>query len=95
MEFEWDEEKSDACYVGRGFDFAYIVAAFFDNNRLIRHDKRSDYGEERYQLLGKIDGRLFFVAYTHRKHAIRIISARKANSREIRDYENENNSSEY
>ena len=67
---------------------------FFNNSRLIRHDKRWDYGEERYQLLGKIDGRLFFVAYTHRKKAIRIISARKANSREIRDYENENNSFE-
>ena len=94
MEFEWDEDKSDACYAERGFDFAYIVAAFFDNSRLIRHDKRWDYGEERYQLLGKIDGRLFFVAYTHRKKAIRIIPARKANSREIRDYENENNSFE-
>ncbi len=66
MEFEWDEDKSDACYAERGFDFAYIVADFFDNSRLIRHDKRWDYGEERYQLLGKIDGRLFFVAYTHR-----------------------------
>ena len=94
MEFEWDEGKSDACYSERGFDFSYVIAAFFDNNRLIRHDKRWDYGEERHQLLGKVEGRLFFVSYTHRKRAIRIISARKANSREIRDYENENTASE-
>lgn len=44
MEFEWDEGKSDACYSERGFDFSYVIAAFFDNNRLIRHDKRWDYG---------------------------------------------------
>ena len=92
MEFEWDEDKSDACYAERGFDFSYVLAAFFYNNRLVRHDRRWDYGEERYQLLGKVEGRLFFVAYTLRKRAVRIISARKANSREIRDYENENNS---
>ena len=53
MEFEWDEDKSDACYAERGFDFSYVLAAFFDNNRLVRHDRRWDYGEERYQLLGK------------------------------------------
>ena len=60
MEFEWDKGKSDACYLERGFDFSYVIAAFFDNNRLIRHDKRWDYGEERHQLLGKVEGRLFF-----------------------------------
>ena len=90
MEFEWDEDKSHACYAERGFDFPYVLPAFFDNNRRVRHDRRWDYGEERYQLLGKVEGRVFFVAYTLRKRTIRIISARKANSREIRDYENEN-----
>ena len=30
MEFEWDEAKSDACYVERGFDFAYALRAFLD-----------------------------------------------------------------
>ncbi len=81
MEFEWDEAKSDACYAERGFDFAYVLSAFFDNNRLISHDRRWDYGEERYQLLGKVEGRVFFVAYTVRKKAFRIISARKSKSK--------------
>ena len=94
MEFEWDEDKSDACYAERGFDFSYVLAAYFDNKRWRRQYRRWDYGEGRYQLLGKVEGRLFFVAYTVRKRVIRIISARKANRREIRDYENENNSSE-
>ena len=30
MEFEWDDAKNNACFVRRGFDFAYAVRAFFD-----------------------------------------------------------------
>lgn len=52
MEFEWDAVKSDACFAERGFDFAYILRAFLDPDRLIRRDARWDYGEDRYQLLG-------------------------------------------
>jgi uncharacterized DUF497 family protein len=88
MEFEWDETKSDACFTQRGFDFAYVLRAFLDPDRVIRKDFRWDYGEERYQLLGAIEGRTFFVAYTIRGTLIRIISARKANQREVHDYEN-------
>jgi len=88
MEFEWDREKSDVCFTERGFDFAYVLRAFMDADRLIHKDTRWDYGEDRYQLLGAIDGRVFFVAYTIRGTVLRIISARKANQREVNDYEN-------
>ena len=84
--FEWDNAKSDACYRERGFDFAYVVAAFGDPARVVRPDDRRDYGEDRYQLIGDIDGRLFVVVYTLRSMTIRIISARKANAREARHY---------
>jgi len=88
MEFEWDKYKSDTCYIQRGFDFAYVLQAFLDPNRIIRQDSRRDYGEDRYQLYGLIENRLFFVVYTLRDNVIRIISARKANKREITEYEN-------
>lgn len=87
MNFEWDEAKSERCFRERGFDFAYAARAFFDPDRLIRADTRHSYGEERYRLTGKIDGRLFVVVYTPRQDAIRIISARKANQREVKHYE--------
>ena len=88
MDFEWDETKSEACFVQRGFDFAYAAQAFFDPDRCIRADLRHSYGEDRFQLLGQIDTRVFVVVYTTRPHAIRIISARKANTREVKQYEN-------
>lgn len=59
-----------------------------DVDRLIHKDTRWDYGEDRYQLLGAIDGRVFFVASTIRGTVLRIISARKASQREVNFYEN-------
>ena len=87
MEFEWDGAKSDACFADRGFDFAYVAHAFLDADRIVSMDRRWDYGEDRYRLLGAVDGRVFVVIYTMRGSMIRIISARKANRREVREYE--------
>ena len=87
MKLEWDPAKSDACFSQRVFDFAYVNYAFLDANRLIKQDHRWDYGEDRYQMLGQIDARLLFVTYTVRSSVIRIISARKANHREVKEYE--------
>jgi hypothetical protein len=88
MEFEWDQAKSDECFTERGFDFAYALRAFLDPERQVRQDNRWDYGEDRYQLLGAIARRVFVVVYTLRGDVIRIISARRANQREVQDYEN-------
>ena len=87
MEFEWDVAKSDTCPAHRGFDFAYAIRAFLDGERIVGRDRRSDYGEDRYRLLGAIEDQVFVVIYTMRDSVIRIISARKANVREVREYE--------
>ncbi|MDX8379986.1 MAG: BrnT family toxin [Gallionella sp.] len=87
MDFEWDGTKSEACFAERGFDFAYAARAFFDPGRTVHDDTRHSYGEERYQLMGMIEQRLYVVVYTHRQDAMRIISARKANQREVKHYE--------
>jgi uncharacterized protein len=88
MNFEWDEAKSDLCFRERGFDFAYAAQVFFDPDRMVQADTRYSYGEERYRVVGVIEQRLFVVVYTPRHDAMRIISARKANQREVRYYEN-------
>lgn len=87
MNFEWDEAKSEVCFQERGFDFAYAIQVFFDPNRIVQLDTRRNYGEDRYQLTGSIEGRLFVLVYTPRHEAIRIVSARKANQREVKQYE--------
>jgi uncharacterized DUF497 family protein len=87
-EFEWDEDKSSECENLRGFQFQDITNAFLDPYRCITPDTRHDYGEERYELLAKLDEVLFVVIYTFREESIRIISARKANEREKKRYKN-------
>jgi len=54
---------------------------------MARQDTRHSYGEARYQLTGQVEGWLFVVVYTHRQGEVRIISARKANQKEVRRYE--------
>ena len=89
MEFDWDDVKNEACLKEREFDFTYAAQCFMDPHRMISRDSRFDYGEDRFHVLGQIDGRVFFVTYTLRAEVIRIISARKANQREIKRYENQ------
>ena len=86
MLFEWDDRKAGQNIAKHGVPFEYAVRVFLDPHRLDSEDTRRDYSEERWLTLGKIEGRLFAVAYTPRGTAIRLISARKANEREQRKY---------
>lgn len=49
--FEWDEAKSEANLVSRGFDFAY-ASRIFEGSTLELDDDRTDYGERRVQAIG-------------------------------------------
>lgn len=86
MEFEWDEGKSLASAAARGFDFAYAIGVFRDPDRLVEADARFDYGEKRFIVLGKIEGRVYVVVCTPRGGRMRVISARKANRKEVARY---------
>jgi uncharacterized DUF497 family protein len=54
---------------------------------LIWEDRRKDYGERRYCVLGFIEDRLHSVVFTPRNGKPRVISLRKANKREVSRYE--------
>jgi uncharacterized protein len=86
MIFEWDEAKNRSTFVKRGFGFAHAARVFEDLNRLERVDRRRQYGEERRQTVGDVDGNALFVVFTLRGDAIRIISARRAHDHEERTY---------
>jgi uncharacterized DUF497 family protein len=86
LEFEWDPRKAAQNIAKHGLPFEYATRVFLDPNRLDVEDRRHDYSEQRWLTLGNIDGRIFAVAYTPRDAVIRLISARKANPRERRQY---------
>ena len=86
MEFEWDEGKRRRNLEKHGVDFVDAVLVLADAP-LILEDTRHDYGEQRCLALGELRGLLFAVTFTIRDGAFRIISARRANARERRFYD--------
>jgi uncharacterized protein len=89
-DFEWDKAKAAENCARHGISFETAIGAFDDPFAIERLDDREDYGEERYSILGMVDGRLLYVAYTVREGITRIISARGAEPYERRQYHEDN-----
>jgi uncharacterized DUF497 family protein len=88
--FEWDDAKAARNLARHGVSFDAATRVFADPFAIERVDDRRDYGEERFVIVGMVDGRLLFVAFTMRAERIRIISARGAEPLERREYHEEN-----
>jgi uncharacterized protein len=86
MDFEWDSAKADANEAKHGVPFEVARRVFDDPARVVLEDARRNDGEERFVALGIVDDRIYIVAFTWRGETCRIISARRANAREIRRY---------
>jgi uncharacterized DUF497 family protein len=82
---EWDETKSRENLAKHGLSF-HDAAAVFAGPCVTVEDTRRDYGEPRFITFGLLMGRTVVVAHTPRGGRIRVISMRKANSREARRY---------
>ena len=85
MEIEWDNNKAASNLIKHKIDFEDAKNIFLDPNRLEREDKR-DYDETRIQVIGIVNQVVLFVVYTKRNGRYRIISARRANKNEQRQY---------
>ena len=85
MEFEWDPAKAETNRIKHGVHFSDAVAVFYDPVALTCPDEHPE--EERFVTLGgDALGRVLVVVYTWRGSRIRLISARKASRRELRQY---------
>jgi hypothetical protein len=88
LEFEWDAAKAAANVRKHGVSFPEATTAFEDPLSLTIADPDHSAREDRYLLLGLTQpGRLVVVAHADRGAKIRIISARLADRRERRAYE--------
>ena len=86
MEFEWDAKKAEANRRKHGIEFLVAVIVFDDERAITLLDETPT--EERYVTFGMdAPGRVLAVSYALRGNTIRIISARKATSRERAQYE--------
>jgi len=91
LEFEWHEAKAAANLRDHGVSFELAKTVFRDPFAIERLDDREDYGEERFVIVGMVEGSVvLYVAYTERATRIRIISARRATQNEQDDYFRQN-----
>lgn len=86
MKITYDPTKNEQNIAKHGISFDR--AAEFDfGTATIQEDDRVDYGERRLRAFGRLDGRLHALVYTEiAENAIRVISFRRANKREVRRY---------
>jgi len=90
LRIEWNNSKAKANYVKHGVGFELAERVFKDPFAVEVLDDGQDYGDERFVIIGMVEGRIFYVVYTERKDVIQIISARSANRHKQESYLEEN-----
>ena len=87
--FKWDEKKNSINLTKHHVSFDEAVSVFLDNNGLLIDDPDHSEQEERFVMMGMSNkGNVLIVCHCYRNddEIIRIISARKANKKEIACY---------
>lgn len=86
MEITYDPAKNASNIKDRQLSFDRAAEFDFQTAK-IREDVRKAYPERRFVALGWLDARLHVLCFSPIPGGLRIISFRKANKREQRDYE--------
>jgi uncharacterized protein len=88
MWFEWDRNKARDNYRKHKVSFDEAVTVFYDPLAATFSDPDHSIREERFLTIGYSSrGRLLVISYTEREAMIRIISARRATTKERRSHE--------
>jgi uncharacterized protein len=85
MRFTWSERKRSLNTRDHGLDFV-DAPRVFEGATYTYEDDRLDYGEQRFITLGLLAGIPVSIAHTETDDEIRVISFRKATSREANLY---------
>lgn len=87
MEVRWDARKAITNLKKHGISFTDAELVLWDPNALTFEDSDSE-GEQRFVSIGTDSiGRILVVVYSNNGKQIRIVSARNATTREIKQYE--------
>ena len=94
IEFQWDEKKNALNRTKHGVSFEEARSCFYDEDALLISDPDHSETEERFILLGLSSAaKLLVVCHCYReisnlRETIRIISARKSEKHEAKQYRN-------
>ena len=88
MKFEWNEAKAAVNLKIHGVSFDEAIEVFFDPNAVEGFDIEHSKNENRFYIIGFSSRRLLYVIYAERDgDVIRLISARKAEQKKQKEYE--------
>ena len=93
LAFTWDDRKAEINIEKHAVSFDMAAEVFFDEYAIEEPDTTTD--EERYRIIGKamfFESPVLFVVFAERynfegEQLIRLISARRADTKEVRRYE--------
>ena len=92
MRFDWDNDKNQINKQKHNVSFEEASTVFYDEEAILIFDPDHSFQEDRFLLLGRSSAlRILVVCHCSRDkddEIIRIISARKANSEERKQYSN-------
>ena len=86
MEFELDPGKDEANRFKHGLGLAFGAKVFEDPDHIISSSFREMDGEDRNKAVGMIDCKLYTAVHVWRGDKVRLISVRRSNTSEQRDY---------
>lgn len=89
MRYTFDPKKNATNVEKHGVFFS-AADDFEWETALIHVDSRKSYGEPRLEAVGLIGDRVHVLVFSLRSTTVRLISLRKANSREVRKYVDQN-----
>lgn len=86
MDIEFDTAKDAANIAKHGLPLAFGARIFDDANHIVLSSIRPIDGEERFKVVGLVDGKLYTAVHVLRGEAVRFISVRRSNDGEERIY---------
>ena len=86
MDLYYDTVKRTSNLAKHNVDFEQVHDFDFETAHMYEDD-RNDYGETRWVAVGLLSGRLHVLCFVETPTGIRVISFRKANTREVKSYD--------
>lgn len=87
MEIEFDADKDEVSRFKHRLPLAFGKRVFDDPDVVIRPTIRINDEEERFKAVGIVDGKLYTAIHVWRGDVVRMISVRRSNANEQRNYD--------
>ncbi|MDR2187254.1 MAG: BrnT family toxin [Azonexus sp.] len=85
MDYEFDPDKDRLNRIQHGIGLSE-AGGFEWDTAVVREDRRYDYDEQRFEATGFIGNDLYVMPFCWRGEVVRVISLRRADNREKRNY---------